>query len=203
MTANCSCSYGEDVSGDYFLEIESHFTQRRGTPFVLNAKDWSLIKSWSEEGIPLPVVIEAIDSVFDKQEARKKKVNGLSYCKHAVKELWQERRELLIGGQENAPEEEVVPRLDALANALADAAPEFADRVRALVAEKSVPRIEERLMELEQELIDSLLPRAEELRAEARALTSGADEKTRARTEEAHLRRLVRERFGVPRLTLF
>jgi hypothetical protein len=191
------------VSGDYFLEIESHFAQRRGTPFVLNAKDWILMKSWSEEGIPLPVVIEAIDSVFDKQEAKQKKVNGLAYCKHAVKELWQERRELLIGGQESSPEEEVVPRLDALANALAEAAPEFADRVRALVSEKSVPRIEERLMELEQELIDSLLPRAEELRAEARALTSGADEKTRARTEEAHLRRLVRERFGVPRLTLF
>jgi hypothetical protein len=31
-------------------------------------------------------------------------------------------------------------------------------------------------MELEQELIDSLLPLASELRAEARALTSGADE---------------------------
>jgi hypothetical protein len=191
------------VSGDYFLEIESHFAQRRGTPFVLNAKDWSLMKSWSDEGIPLPVVIEAIDSVFDKQEAKNKKINGLSYCKHAVKELWQERRELLIGGQENAPEEEVVPRLDALAEAVAGVAPEFAERVRGLAAEKSVPRIEERLMELEQELIESLLPQAEELRAEARALTSGADEKTRARTEEAHLRRLVRERFGLPRLTLF
>jgi hypothetical protein len=190
------------VSGDYFLEIESHFAQRRGTPFVLNAKDWVLMKSWSDEGIPLPVVIEAIDSVFDKQEAKNRKVNGLSYCKHAVKELWQERRELLIGGQESAPEEEVVPRLDALASAVAEVAPEFAERVRGLVSEKSVPRIEERLMELEQELIDSLLPRAEELRAEARALTSGADEKTRARTEEAHLRRLVRERFGLPRLTV-
>jgi hypothetical protein len=75
--------------------------------------------------------------------------------------------------------------------------------VLALAKERSVPRVEELLMELEQELIDALLPHAEELRAEARALTSGADEKTRARTEEAHLRRLVREKFGVPRLTLF
>jgi hypothetical protein len=191
------------VSGDYFLEIEAHFAQRRGTPFVLNAKDWVLMKSWSEAGIPLPVVIEAIDSVFDKQEAKKRTVSGLAYCKHAVKELWDERRELLIGGQETAPEEEVVPRLEALSAALAPVAPEFASRIRELVSEKSVPRIEERLMELEQELIESLLPQAEELRAEARALTSGADEKTRARTEEAHLRRLVRERFAVPRLTLF
>ena len=191
------------MSADYFLEIEAHFAQRRGTPFVLNAKDWVLMKSWSDDGIPLPVVIEAIDSVFDKQEAKKRKVNGLAYCKHAVKELWDERRELLIGGQENSPEEEVVPRLAALAEVLEPLAPEFASRVRELVSEKSVPRIEERLMELEHDLIESLLPQAEELRAEARALTSGADEKTRARTEEAHLRRLVRERFALPRLTLF
>lgn len=191
------------MSGDYFLEIEAHFAQRRGTPFVLNAKDWILMKSWSEAGIPLPVVIEAIDSVFDKQEAKQRKVNGLAYCKHAVKELWDERRELLIGGQESSPEEEVVPRLAALAEALQPVAPEFASRIQELVSEKSVPRIEERLMELEQELIESLLPRAEELRAEARALTSGADEKTRVRTEEAHLRRLVRERFALPRLSLF
>ena len=191
------------MSANYFLEIEAHFAQRRGTPFVLNAKDWVLMKSWGDAGIPLAVVIEAIDSVFDKQEAKQRKVNGLAYCKYAVKELWDERRELLIGGQENSPEEEVVPRLSALAEVLQPLAPEFAVRVRELVSEKSVPRIEERLMELEHDLIESLLPQAEELRAEARALTSGADEKTRVRTEEAHLRRLVRERFALPRLTLF
>jgi hypothetical protein len=195
------------VSPEYFTEIESHFATRRGTPFILNAKDWALMKSWNDEGIPLPVVIEALDSVFDKNEAKgtKKTINGLSYCKHAVKELWQERKELQIGAEGASPEENVEPLLESLAIRLeesAEAAP-FADRVRALAHERSVPRVEEQLMELEQELIDALLPLAEELRAEARALTSGADEKTRARTEEAHLRRLVREKFGIPRLTLF
>lgn len=194
------------MSPEYFTEIESHFAMRRGTPFVLNAKDWALMKSWSDEGIPLPVVIEAIDSVFDKNEAKenKKTINGLSYCKHAVKELWQERKELQIGAEGVSPEENVEPLLEALAARLeSTSAASFADRVRALASERSVPRVEEQLMELEQELIDALLPLAEELRTEARALTSGADEKTRARTEEAHLRRLVREKFGVPRLTLF
>src|SRR6188474_2079763 len=162
---------------------------RRGTPFVLNAKDWALMKSWSDEGIPLPVVIEALDSVFDKNEAKgnKKTINGLSYCKHAVKELWQERKELQIGAEGASPEENVEPLLESLAARLeefAEAAP-FAARVRALARERSVPRVEEQLMEIEQELIDALLPLAEELRTEARALTSGADEKTRARTEEA------------------
>jgi len=192
------------VSPEYFTEIESHFAMRRGTPFVLSAKDWALMKGWSDEGIPLAVVIEAIDAVFNRRDAESKKVNGLSFCKYAVKELWQERKELQIGAEGVSPEENVEPLLEALAARLETTpAASFADRVRALARERSVPRVEEQLMELEQELIDSLLPHAEELRGEARALTSGADEKTRARTEEAHLRRLVREKFGVPRLTLF
>lgn len=191
------------MSSDYFTEIESHFAQRRGTPFILSAKDWALMKSWSDGGVPLPVVIEAIDSVFDKQEAKGKKVNGLSYCKHAVKELWDERRELQVGGDSVSPEESVAPRLDALAAAIEPVSPEFAQCVRELVSEKSVPRIEERLIELEAELIEALVPQAADLRDEARALAIGADEKTRSRTEAAHLRRLVRERFELPRLTLF
>ncbi|MDQ3281119.1 MAG: hypothetical protein M3Q69_06880 [Acidobacteriota bacterium] len=191
------------MSADYFLEIEAHFALRRGTPFVVNAKDWNLMREWESAGIPLAIVIEAIDAVFDRQDAAQKKVNGLSFCKHAVKELWQERRSMLIGAQDAAPEEEVLPRLEALASALSEIAPSFATRVRELASEKTAPRIEERLMELEEELLAALLPSAPELRDEARALTSGADEKTRARTEEAHLRRLVRERFALPRLTLF
>jgi hypothetical protein len=189
---------------NYFTEIESHFAERRGTPFVLNAKDWALMQEWAAAEIPLAVVIEAIDAVFDRRDAEAKKVNGLSFCKYAVKELWKERKELRVGAEDASPEEDVEPRIEALAARLeSSGAASFAARVRALASEKSVPRIEEQLMELEQQLIDALLPRAEELRAEARALTSGADEKTRARTEEAHLRRLVREKFGVPRLTLF
>ena len=190
------------MSQDYFTEIESHFAQRRGTPFILNAKDWALMKSWSDEGVPLAVVIEAIDSVFDKQEAKGKKVNGLSYCRHAVKELWDERRELQVGGDTAAPEEEVAPRLEALASAIEPVEAAFADRIRALASEKSVPRIEEKLIELEEELIELLVPRAPSLRDEAKALAVGADEKTRTRAEGAHLRRLVREQFGLPRLTL-
>jgi hypothetical protein len=193
------------VSTDYFTEIESHFAHRRGTPFILNAKDWALLKSWSDEGIPLPIVIEAMDSVFDRFNAMDRKVNGLSFCKYAVKELWKERKELQVGAEEKSPEENVEPLLEALAVRLeqvAAAAP-FAERVRGLARERSVPRVEELLMELEEELIATLIPMADDLRAEARALTSGANEKTRARTEEAHLRRLVREKFGLPRLSLF
>ena len=190
----------------YFEEIEAHFALRRQTPFILSAKDWALMKSWHDDGVPLPVVIEAIDSVFDKTE---KKVNSLSYCRHAVKELWKLRKEMLVGADAGTPEAAPEPLLDALAvrlEAIPAAAP-FAPRVRALAKEKSVPRIEEKLMELEVELLDAVIAAedVEAMRAEIAASLAGAklDEKTRARTEEASLRRLVRERLGLPRLTLF
>ena len=91
--------------------------------------------------------------------------------------------------------------LEALAADVERVSPEFASRVRALGSEKSVPAIEEKLIELEHELVVRLLESAPEIRAEA--AMPNLDEKVRARTEEANLRRLVRERFGVPRLTLF
>ena len=195
----------------YFEDIEAHFAARRGTPFILSAKDWVLMKSWHDEGVPLPVVIEAIDSVFEKNETsgRQKKINSLSYCRHAVKELWKERKEMLVGAAGETPEAAPGPLLDALALQLegVPAVAAFAPRVRELAGEKSVPRIEEKLMELERELLDAVIA-AEDvaaIRAEIAASLAGAklDDKTRARTEEANLRRLVRERFGLPRLTLF
>jgi len=192
------------VSADYFLEIESHFALRRGTPFILSAKDWVLMKKWSEDGIPLPVVLEAIDSVFDKQEAKGKKVNSLAYCKHAVKEMWDERKELQVGAEGLSPEESPQGRLDALATVLeSTAAADYAPRVRELAKEQTLPRIEDALMELETLLIEELLVRAPQLREQATALAAGADEKSRARSMDAHLRRLVREEFNVPRLTIF
>lgn len=189
------------MSDDYFLEIEAHFAARRGTPFILSAKDWALMRQWAEDGIPLPVVIEAIDSVFEKNETsgRKKVISSLSYCRHAVKELWEARRDLYVGSSDVPPEVAPGARLSDLAQSLPEP---FASRVRDLARERSVPRIEQALMDIEREMIDSLVD--DSIRSELAAIdTSKLDPKIRARTEEANLRRIVRERFGLPRLTLF
>lgn len=200
---------------DYFTEIEAHFSSRRGTPFILNAKDWALLKKWQEDGVPLPVVIEAIDSVFEKAAERNKIVNSIHYCRHAVKELWDERRELAVGDGSTTPEESPAAMLDVLASELAASSHEvvraWAARVSELAREKSVPRVEEALIALERELIDAILAslpsdeRAAIQHEIARAVgdVSRLNEKTRARTEEANLRRIVRDRFALPRLTLF
>lgn len=202
---------------EYFMEIEAHFAARRGTPFILSAKDWSLMKEWRDSGIPLPVVIEAIDSVFEKNEAsgRRRVISSLSYCRHAIKEIWHERRELVVGEASTTPESAPVEALELLAAEL-ELVPEsiaasFVPRLRELARERSVPRIEEQLIVVERELIDALLaslsPEVRDEVARSVASTLGdiskLDEKTRARTEEANLRRIVRERFALPRLTLF
>ena len=186
------------VSPEYFQEIEAHFVARRGTPFIFNAKDWALMKEWAAEEIPLPVVIEAIDFVFDKAIERNKVINGLRYCRHAVKELWKERRELQVGADSHTPEADPGPHLETLAQALeaVEVTRAFGPRVRELASEKSVPRIEECLIDLEHELAMALA--TDEIRAEAARAADG-----NPRVEEAHLRRLVREKFELPRLTLF
>jgi hypothetical protein len=203
---------------DYFLEIEAHFAMRRGTPFILSAKDWALMKGWKEADIPLPVVIEAIDTVFAKNEERgRKTISSLSYCRHAVKELWEERRNMLVGDHDSTPEEDPTEALEALAQAIetsrldANAIATLANGVRELAKLRSVPLIEERLIAIEQELFARLVSELrdaerEELQAaivKSLGDPSRLDEKTRARTEDANRRRILRERYGLPRLTLF
>lgn len=212
-------------TSDYFLEIESHFATRRGTPFILSARDWLLMKSWFEEGVPLAIVIEAVDSCFDKSEARasKRVISSLSYCRHAVKELWSERRDLYVGSDESTPESSPVAQLTALSAALRDAARRASEAVCVVMEEcatevdraeglHSIPKIEERLMEIEHELMEKLAAtmtdaEIEKVRQEVAASFRGGpgkvDAATRKRTEEANLRRLLRSRHGLPRLSLF
>ena len=67
-----------DVSAEtYFQEIEAHFALRRGTPFILNAKDWALMKKWHDDGVPLPIVIEAIDTRLRKERGQRTQESDL------------------------------------------------------------------------------------------------------------------------------
>lgn len=209
---------------DYFLEIESHFAARRGTPFIFSGKDWALMKSWKEEGIPLPLVLEAIDSCFRRKEEtpRRRTISSLSYCRHAVREMWDERKDLLVGSSESVPERGAGGILEDLAKGLEDAGgaaetPELArllragaGAVRALPPTEAVPHLEERLIEIERSLLDALmsaLPEAaaKELAADVAKSLAGhkLDPAVAERTRTANLMRLMRRRLGIPRLSLF
>ena len=209
---------------DYFLEIESHFADRRGTPSVFSARDWALIRDWKEAGIPLSVVIEAIDQCFDKREEspRKRTISSLAYCRHAVRELWDERKDLQVGAEGTVPELSapegvagLAKRLRARATelrpeALSKRLEEAANEVESL-EKRSVPEIETALIEIEERLygeVEGLLSEQSKTSIEKKLESSLSgvdfrDEETRARTLDANRRRILRAELGLPRLSLF
>ena len=75
---------------DYFRTIEEEFNMRRGAPLLLSPRDWSLIDSWREAGIPLRVVLRGIANVYEAFERRgptPRRINSLSYCRQEVLNL--------------------------------------------------------------------------------------------------------------------
>ena len=154
--------------------------------------------------MPLPVVIEAIARFFEKNETSgRRKVNPASAIAACGEGALEERKGLFVGAGEETAGDVTRSAARCLASRLRARRGAVADRVRALASLRSVPAIEEQLIELEREMFDSL--DAADLQKEVESMldTSKLDEKTRARTLEANLRRLIRERFGLPRLTLF
>jgi len=72
---------------EYFRAVEEEFVRRRGAAMLLSPRDWSLIGEWQEAGVPLRVVLQAINNIFDAFERRApagRRINSLSYCKQEV-----------------------------------------------------------------------------------------------------------------------
>jgi hypothetical protein len=85
---------------NYFTEIEEEFVRRRGKPMFISPLDWALIESWKNAGIPLHVVLRAINEAFDTLDARKhrfRKVNSIFYCEQAVETSFADYRLAQVG----------------------------------------------------------------------------------------------------------
>ncbi len=94
---------GLDEAG-YATRIEDAFIAERGTPFLVSAKDWSLIRGWREAGVPADTVVRAVREAFERRRARGQagKISSLAYCADAVAERWEMERRGLVG-KEDAP----------------------------------------------------------------------------------------------------
>lgn len=106
---------------DYFSEIEETFVRRRGKPLLLSPLDWSLIDEWKKRGIPLHVVLRAIERTFDarEQHERRRPVRSLAYCREEVEALFAEWLEAQRGrNRRGEPEREAVPRSELMAHLL-------------------------------------------------------------------------------------
>jgi len=85
---------------NYFSEIEELFVRRRGRNLLLSPLDWALIETWQERNVPLPIILRAIERVFDsvdKQPARKRTVKSLTYCREEIESLYAEWLKTQIG----------------------------------------------------------------------------------------------------------
>lgn len=88
---------------NYFSEIEETFIRRRGRNLLLSPLDWALIENLRERGVPLHIILRAIEMVFDgvdKQPARKRAVKSLFYCKEEIEAQYAEWLEMQIGASE-------------------------------------------------------------------------------------------------------
>jgi hypothetical protein len=171
----------EENDHAYFLAVEEIFVGLRGTPFLLAPADWQVARRWRQEGIPLDLVRQALEEVFARRRERRTRgrISSLRYCAAAVESAWADRRELTVPGRrEPLPRLEVAPRLAALAAALPAGLPRrelFAARIAAAEGEPSA--VEERLGELDREILEAALAA---LPAADRAELDGAVERTLA-----------------------
>ncbi len=78
---------------NYFTEIEDTFVRRRQKHLLLSPLDWAMMESWQDRGIPLHIVIRAIESVFDvfdKQPPGTRTIKSLFYCREEVEAQYAE-----------------------------------------------------------------------------------------------------------------
>ncbi len=216
----------------YAMRIEEAFIAERGTPFLLSAKDWQLIRGWHESGVPADTVVRAIRETFERRRERgiAGKISSVAYCAGAVEERWQMEQRGLVGQGEGRRDEkpaEIAPRLQALVDALRSAdsvEPEGIDReilrkgigravskVEALSPDGGFDEIEEKLSAIEATMVrafrKALSPEAlaavEAGVAESLGETAGISTEVVERMRRALTRREVRRRLGLPALTLF
>ena len=182
------------------------------------------MSEWFAAGIPLPIILEAIDGCFEahRKGGRRRTVSSLSYCRHAVRKLWDDRRDLHVGSDSAAiPEQDVAGGLEKLSVQLDNSASgtkerdiaalivSSASRIRALKV-STLPQADEALLEIENDLMESIRKSLRavamaELNDEVRRQLQGvrfSDDTVRDRTAAATLLRQIRRRYALPRLTL-
>lgn len=78
---------------NYFSDIEETFIRRRGKNLLLSPLDWALIETWQERGIPLRIVLRAIEMVFDSHDQnpnKRRAIKSLTYCKEEIEAQYAE-----------------------------------------------------------------------------------------------------------------
>lgn len=200
------------MTGSYLAEIERRFLARAARGLMISSKDVELVRRWERAGVPLEVVVQAIDHVFDRrQEAGAlRPVRSLSYVAAAVEEAHRAWRARRVGRESDGLQADAAVG-DALGAELARLGAELeaaghaheAGPVGALCvsAARSVLGLRDSFAEGAPVDPVSALAEIEAtfLDAVAVAVRSDAD---RGESSAALRRRRIRERLGLPELAL-
>ena len=211
---------------NYFTEIEEHFQRARGTSlFLMSPLDWALVESWKNAEVPLEAVLRGIDTAFEKWRARKVKtqmVNSLAFCAQAVLT----EAQIMAGAapakraREATPPfalEELRAYLEGNAGALPTGYEETAASLRRLAGEAErhygdLEGLEQRLTVLEEKMIalararqseEELLESRRELDRQLRPYRGKMTAEQLTMLEKQYLERILLEKAGLPRLSLF
>ena len=215
---------------NYFTEIEDTFVRRRAKHLFLSPLDWALIDGWKQRGIPLHIVIRAIESVFDvfdRQPAGTRTIKSLFYCREEIESQYLEWLNSRVGSSD-AEEATQFPRdqiethitgaIDKLQNVHDDGLTEDLARAIGRLQELrddltgNTESIDGTLGDIENMLDRALLttwnkPRLKaiekEIASELRPYKAEMEPETYRNTLELMLLKRLREEVGIPRLGLF
>lgn len=215
---------------NYYTEIEETFVRRRGKSLFLSPIDWAMIEGWQERGIPLHIVLRAIESVFDlfDKNPGKRTIKSLLYCREEIEAQyteWSAMQAGKSGGTESdngfTVEEVSLHILDAIsvlkditdAN-LREDLERACTRLEELSANLSenFEIVDKSLSDIEKFLDQAMLTKSDpvhlssqekEVSAQLKGYKSAMDKDVYKKTFDLMLLKRLREDAGIPRLSLF
>jgi hypothetical protein len=216
----------DDKELEYYRAVEDLFATLRGMPHTLSPKDFSLLREWWRDGVPLVAVQAGMTEVVARrrEQGESEPVVSLSYYRHAVKRHAKHAAEMAVGAADvetGAPPDADEARQDLVSKLRAAAASNRAprpqvsdalDRVAGMVeAAAGLPpaSLGEHLFALESTLLANCLDALDEdekqqleARAQQEASSVAATPEARERTFRAFRDRGLRNLVGIPRLEL-
>jgi hypothetical protein len=218
---------------NYFSEIEETFVRRRGKHLLLSPIDWAMIEAWRERGIPLHIVIRAIESVFDAFDKNPgpRTIKGLLYCKEEVEAQFLEWSSMQAGkaegsgSNEGSPEfspERIVEHIDrAVAELDRSHNPDLREDIERAIARmrqlaidhaNDLEKADRALSDVENLLEHALLNKTDktrlveiekEIASQLRPYKSQMEADAYKKTSRVMLLKRLRDEEGIPRLSLF
>lgn len=218
---------------NYFTEIEDTFVRRRGRNLLLSPIDWAMIEGWQERGVPLHIVLRAIETVFDNFEKNPgpRTIKSLMFCREEVEAQFAEWLSSQVGKHETsgqpvlegafsreAIEKHIDHAIESLRSARNESLKEDLERAASRLQELKAnltddfETVDKSLMDIEGFLDHSLLSNSDkahlkalerEVTSQLKGYKSAMDKEAYEQTYRLMLLKRLREEVDIPRLGLF